>query len=53
MRVAGKIINTMWIDFNKGDITTANYRSQLVAKEFRVDKAPEYFAVTPPVECLR
>ena len=46
-------IGTRWIDINKGDATKVNYRSRLVAKEFRVDVRPELFAATPPTECLR
>ena len=30
-----KIIKTRWIDINKGDRANPNYRSRLVAKEFR------------------
>ena len=46
-------IGTRWIDINKGDTNRPNYRSRLVAKEFRVDVRPELFAATPPTECLR
>ena len=46
-------IGTRWIDINKGDATKVNYRSRLVAKEFKVDVRPELFAATPPTECLR
>ena len=44
---------TRWIDINKGDATKVNYRSRLVAKEFKVDVRPDLFAATPPTECLR
>ena len=30
-------IGTRWIDINKGDTAKPNYRSRLVAKEFKVD----------------
>ena len=46
-------IGTRWIDTNKGDAESPNYRSRLVAKEYRVTVDPELFAATPPVECLR
>ena len=46
-------IGTRWIDTNKGDKTRPNYRSRLVAKEFRLKPEPELYAATPPVECLR
>ena len=53
-RVTGKSpIGTRWIDINKGDSTKTNYRSRLVAKEFKVDVRPDLFAATPPTECLR
>ena len=53
-RITGKPpVGVRWIDINKGDDTLPNYRSRLVAKEFRVDVQPEYFAATPPVECMR
>ena len=54
-RVTGKPpIGTRWIDINKGDSVRTNYRSRLVAKEFKVDVRPELFAATPPTEwfCL-
>ena len=41
-------IGTRWIDINKGDTANPNYRSRLVAKEFKVDNRPELFAATPP-----
>ena len=34
-RSGGKIIGTRWVDVNKGDETTRNYRSRLVGKEYR------------------
>ena len=46
-------IATRWIDINKGDENEPNYRSRLVAKEFKTDERPELFAATPPSECLR
>ena len=46
-------IGTRWIDINKGESVKPNYRSRLVAKEFKVDIRPELVAATPPTECLR
>ena len=53
LRVAGKVINTMWIDSNKGDDASRNYRSRFVAKEFRGPGHIPIFAGTPPLESLR
>ena len=46
-------IGVRWVDINKGDAGKPNYRSRLVAKEFKVDVRPELYAATPPSECLR
>ena len=46
-------IAVRWIDTNKGDKGNPNYRSRLVAKEFKTDINPELYAATPPSECLR
>ena len=46
-------IAVRWVDVNKGDSVRPNYRSRLVAKEFRTDVKPELYAATPPSECLR
>ena len=49
-----KPIAVRWVDINKGDSTQPNYRSRLVAKEFRgKDENPDWFAATPPSECLK
>ncbi len=48
-----KPIAVRWIDINKGDEARPNYRSRLVAKEFRTNVNPELYAATPPSECLR
>ena len=45
-------IPVRWIDINKGDSTNPNYRSRLVAKEYRTDIRPDLYAATPPSECL-
>ena len=46
-------IGVRWVDINKGDTTNPNYRSRLVAKEFKTDERPEWYAATPPSECLK
>ena len=46
-------IGVRWVDINKGDSTHPNYRSRLVAKEFKTDEKPEWYAATPPSECLK
>ena len=49
-----KPIAVRWVDINKGDTAQPNYRSRLVAKEFKGnDERPEWFAATPPSECLK
>ena len=53
-RTGRKPIAVRWVDINKGDAANPNYRSRLVAKEFKGnDDRPEWFAATPPSECLR
>ena len=46
-------ISVRWVDINKGDTGNPQYRSRLVAKEFRTDVRPDLYAATPPNECLR
>ena len=46
-------IPVRWVDINKGDSKNPNYRSRLVAKEFRTTVNPDLYAATPPSECLR
>ncbi len=46
-------IGVKWVDINKGDTQNANYRSRLVAMEFRREEKPEWYAATPPSECLK
>ena len=50
-RVSGKApIGTRWIDINKGDDATPEYRSRLVAQEFAGKQDREdIFAATPPL----
>ena len=53
VRNGWKVIPTRWIDVNKGDQFTPNYRSRLVAKEFNDGAQEGLFAGTPPLEALR
>ena len=46
-------IGVKWVDINKGDSKCPNYRSRLVAMEFKTDERPEWYAATPPSECLK
>ena len=50
-----KPIAVGWIDTNKGDLESPNYRSRLVAKEIKAVKraGQSLFAGTPPIEALR
>ena len=53
-QVTGKgPIQAHWVDINKGDGVHPNYRSRLVAKEFKTDVRPDLYAPTPQGECLR
>ena len=54
-RAAGKkIITTRWIDINKGDSKSPNYRARLVGRELKLkDRRLDLFAATPPLESLR
>ena len=48
-----KVIGVRWIDINKGDSEHPDYRSRLVAKDFKGDNRPDLFAATPPLEALK
>ncbi len=48
-----KVVQTRWIDINKGDVGNPIYRSRLVAKEFNIGKDAGLFAATPPLEALK
>ena len=51
-----QVIGTRWIDINKGDEIHPDYRSRLVAKQFKnklEGSAEQMFAATPPTEILR
>ena len=43
-----------WVDTNKGDAKSPNYRSRLVAQEFaRGEHRDDLFAGTPPLSAAR
>ena len=48
-----KIISTKWIDTNKGDADSPNYRARFVGREIATYKRDDLFAATPPLESLR
>ena len=48
-----KVIGVRWIDINKGDTENPDYRSRLVAKDFKSGDRPDLFAATPPLEALK
>ena len=51
---AGKApISVRWIDINKGDKESPNYRSRLVAREINTSKRNDLFAATPSLEALQ
>ena len=41
-------IKTRFVDVDKGDLTSPDVRSRLVAKDFAFKKNDEFFAATPP-----
>ena len=52
-RTGKRPITVKWIDVNKGDDDSPNYRSRLVAREIRKAGEDPIFAPTPPLESLR
>ena len=48
-----KVIKARWLDVNKGDDASPNYRSRLAAREVRKAWEASVFAPTPPLEALR
>ena len=48
-----KVIRTKWIDINKGDTVSPDFRSRLVAMEFNEFVDPSLYASTPPLEAMR
>ena len=53
LALKAKIISVRWLDINKGDATTPNYRSRLVAREIKRDVQTDLFAATPPLEAMK
>lgn len=49
----GKRIGVRWVDINKGDEITKNYRSRLVGNEFKTNTEDSLYSPTPPLEALR
>ena len=48
-----KPISVRWVDTNKGDDQSPDYRCRLVAREMRAKGVDAYFAATPPLEVLK
>ena len=48
-----KVITTKWLDTNKCDESTPNYRSRLVGREVKMDRRMDLFSATPPLESLK
>ncbi len=48
-------VSVRWVDVNKGDEMTPNYRSRLVARQMKVmdQSGQSFFAPAPPLEALR
>ena len=48
-------ISVRWVDVNKGDDQSPNYRSRLVARQIKAQdlSGKNYFAPAPPLEALR
>ena len=46
-------IGVRWVDVNKGDHVTPEYRSRLVAQEIKRDNRLDLFAAMPPLEAKR
>ena len=51
--IGNKAVTTRWIDTNKGDDITPNYRARLVGREIKTDNTLDLFAATPPLEALK
>ena len=45
--------DTSWIDTNKADESSPEYRSRLVGRDFNTGKDDSLYASTPPLESLR
>ena len=46
-------ITIRWIDINKGDVQSPNYRSRLVAREINTHKRDDLFAATPSIRSTK
>ena len=46
-------IKLRWVDTNKGTESEPNYRSRIVAMEFKRDARLDLFAATPPLEAMK
>ena len=52
-RTGKRPVTVKWVDVNKGDDESPNYRSRLVAREIRLPGEDPVFAPTPPLESVR
>ena len=52
-QTGGKAIGVRWVDVNKGDTQTPDYRSRLVGQEFATHRDDSLYLSTPPIEALR
>ena len=48
-----QVVSTKWLDVNKGDEASPNYRARLVGREIIREKRDDFFAATPPLESLK
>ena len=48
-----QVITTKWLDINKGDEASPNYRARFVGREIAREKRDDLYAATPPLESLR
>ena len=46
------VITVKWLDVNKGDEATPNYRALLVGRALKLDNRLDLLAATPPLETL-
>ena len=46
-------ISVRWIDINKGDVESPNYRFRFVARGITTSKRNDCVAATPPLEALK
>ena len=51
--MGAKVITTKWLDTNKGDEETPNFRSLLVGREIKNGNRLDLFAATPPLETIK